>query len=146
MVNKSLRTIFAISDGVRFSYSASLEVRVVPLGVLITYKYVRCRHWFQFQSTVDGPKLSRKQSRPQIVERRLFSHCYTLYKNINAIFRRNSKLMVALSFSVYFTATRFIAGIKCRKINASPFRTYSAKSFNQLSYLSIHRSQGHAHS
>ena len=40
MVNKSLRTIFAISVGVRFSYSASLEVRVVPLGVLITYKYV----------------------------------------------------------------------------------------------------------
>ena len=51
MVNKSLRTI---SDSVRFSYSASLEVRVVPLGVLITYKYVRCRHWFHFQSTVDG--------------------------------------------------------------------------------------------
>ena len=50
MVNKSLRTI---SDGVRFSYSASLKVRVVPLGVLITYKYVRCRHWFHFQSTVD---------------------------------------------------------------------------------------------
>ena len=70
MVNKSLRTI---SDGVRFSYSASLEVRVVPLGALITYKYVRCRHWFHFQSTVDGPKLSRKESRPQIVERRLFS-------------------------------------------------------------------------
>ena len=69
MVNKSLRTI---SDGVRFSYSASLEVRVVPLGVLITYKYVRCRHWFHFQSTVDGPKLSRN-SQSQIVERRLFS-------------------------------------------------------------------------
>ena len=32
MVNKSLQTI---SDGVRFSYSASLEVRVVLLGVLI---------------------------------------------------------------------------------------------------------------
>ena len=70
MVNKSLRTI---SDGVRFSYSASLEVRVVPLGVLITYKYVRCRHWFHFQSTVDGPKLSRVNSQSQIVERRLFS-------------------------------------------------------------------------
>ena len=122
MVNKSLRTI---SDSVRFSYSASLEVRVVPLGVLITYKYVRCRHWFHFQSTVDGPKLSsHKQS---IANRRtqtfLPTTCYTLYKNINAIFRRNSKLMVALSFSVYFTATRFIAGIKCRKINAGPFRT-----------------------
>ena len=64
MVNKSLRTIDdrrSVSDGVQ-----SLEVRVVPLVVLITYKYVRCRHWFQF------PKLSR-QSRPQIVEHRLFS-------------------------------------------------------------------------
>ena len=29
--------------------------------------------------------------------------------------------MVALSFSDYFTVTRFIAGIKCRKINAGPF-------------------------
>ena len=123
MVNKSLRTI---SDGVRFIYSASLEVCVVPLGVLITYKYVRCRHWFHFQSTVDGPKLSCKQSLPQIVERRLFSQ--QLVTPYIKIFQRNSKLMVALSFSVYFTATRFIAGIKCRKINAGPFRTYSAKS------------------
>ena len=81
MVNKSLRTI---SDSVRFSYSASLEVRTQTF---------------------------------------LPTTCYTKYKNINAIFRRNSKLMVALSFSVYFTATRFIAGIKCRKINAGPFRT-----------------------
>ena len=70
MVNKSLRTI---SDSVRFSYSASLEVRVVPLGVLITYKYVRCRHWFHFQSTVLMVQNYRVNSQSQIVERRLFS-------------------------------------------------------------------------
>ena len=68
MVNKSLPLSMvaanyrqyrrSVSDGVQ-----SLEVRVVPLVVLITYKYVRCRHWFQFP----------KQSRPQIVEHRLFS-------------------------------------------------------------------------
>ena len=72
MVNKSLPLSMvaanyrqyrrSVSDGVQ-----SLEVRVVPLVVLITYKYVRYRHWFQF------PKLSRKQSRPEIVEHRLFS-------------------------------------------------------------------------
>ena len=73
MVNKSLRTI---SDSVRFSYSASLEVRVVPLGVLITYKYVRCRHWFHFQTPFKALLMVqnyRVNSQSQIVERRLFS-------------------------------------------------------------------------
>ena len=120
MVNKSLRTI---SDGVRFSYSASLEVRVVPLGVLIT-STCGVATGFTFKALLMVQNY-RVNIQSQIVERRLFSQqLVTPYiKNINAIFRRNSKLMVALSFSVYFTATRFIAGIKCRKINAGPFRT-----------------------
>ena len=87
MVNKSLRTIdIAISDGVR-----SVEVCVVPLVVLITYKYVRCRHWFHFSWSITvAQTVTAANRRTQTF---LPTTCYTLYKNINAIFRRNSRLV-----------------------------------------------------
>ena len=69
MVNKSLRTI---SDSVRFSYSASLEVRVVPLGVLITYKTCGVATGFTFKALLMVQNY-RVNSQSQIVERRLFS-------------------------------------------------------------------------
>ena len=94
--------------------------------VLITYKSMRCRYWFHFQSTLMVHN-SCKQSRSQIVERRLFSQ--QLVAPYIKIEMQYFGVITngCLSFAVYLQ----------RNVLSQNFRTRPQRPTPSVSYLSI---------